>query len=148
MAEPKRRWAGKVNSLTPPIGRNDRHAQIRAAAIALGWKTAGGGFLYRVNDTYLFEMSVQWQNSSAPVGMIKTKPLALDPLLWEIVGLPALQKKRVSFRVNGEFTVPSLVAASVALTDEASPDEVVERLHGHFVDVEKRFQTLLDFETS
>lgn len=132
--------------MTAPIGRNDRDAQVRAAAVAVGWKSAGGGFLYRVNDAYLFEMAVQPVISGAPVGVIKAKPLVLDPLFWEIVGLPELRKKRVSFRVNGGLTVRSLIAASVALPDEASPDEVVEHLHGHFVEVEKRFQTLLDFE--
>jgi hypothetical protein len=46
---------------------------------------------------------------------IKAKPMSIDPVFWEIVGLPENAKAPLSFRLNGAWTCspPQLEAVSI-----------------------------------
>lgn len=118
-----------------------------AAALDLGWKKAGGGYIFRANDEYVFVLHVQRMPSgSGQLGRIAAKPLALDPIFWEIIGSPELLRKRLAFRVNGAFTVPPLAIDELDFSDGESPAAVVAALDAVYTRIEPGYRALADFE--
>jgi hypothetical protein len=129
----------------------DWDSAVKAAAKELGWNTAGGGYLYRSNSSHIFTLSLPRPRNGVATGSIDAKPLALDPLFWDIMGMNELSSKRVGFRVSGAFTVPMVTETSRDFQFDGdvykSTDEVVQGLHGDFLAVESRLQSLSDFDS-
>lgn len=130
------------------VERRAWEAGLVSAALDLGWKKAGGGVIYRANDEYVFVLHARrLPSGKGQLGGLGAKPLALDPVFWEIIGSPELLRKRLAFRVNGGCTVPLLAAIDkIAFPAGESPAAVVARLNEVFARTEPDFRTLHDFE--
>lgn len=119
---------------------------VIAAATEHGWKTAGGGFVYRTTDAYVFELQAPAPSADrSRRGTIRAKPLAVDPVFWEMVGRPELQRKRLGFRVNGSPVAPLLTVASAEYSPDADAPTVVGDLHRRFEHAEQGLHDLTDF---
>ncbi len=119
---------------------------MASAAREAGWKTAGGGTIYRSTDDYVFELRAPApRKGHSQHGSLLAKPLALDPIFWELIGSPDLLRKPVAFRVNGAFKVPLLSIKDATYTDESAPAKVLGELDNGYLQAESRFRTLEDF---
>ncbi|WP_354697186.1 hypothetical protein DSM112329_02817 [Paraconexibacter sp. AEG42_29] len=88
---------------------------VKSAAVAHGWRTGGGGFLYRVQGDYIYELSVTNRRERGETrGRLSVKPMGVDPVFWEVVGLSELTKKRAGFRLAGAFTLRLATVAEMA----------------------------------
>jgi hypothetical protein len=115
-----------------------------------GWKVAGGGFVYRVRGDYIYWLNMARPRRGPLRGTLQTKPLALDPVFWDIVGLPELQSRRPAFRLQGAFTLPTAIIAEAEHEfDLADPPAAIEsvfaELQEAFVQSETTYRTLSDF---
>ena len=77
---------------------------VRAASKGSGWRTIEG---------CLFREQAGWFVSACPSVLIyeestkatvSAKPMAIDPIFWDIVGLPENADAALSFRLNGAWT--------------------------------------------
>ncbi|MDE0801885.1 MAG: hypothetical protein OSA99_01050 [Acidimicrobiales bacterium] len=122
-------------------------AAVRDAAKTLGWKTAGGGFVYRVSADTVFSLQAPAPPADGPRrGSIRAKPLALDLILWDLMGLHGLERKRTPFRVNGTFVVPLLEVDAVEYSVGSTADAVVARLHDRFEAASAMMHDCREFE--
>jgi hypothetical protein len=105
-----------------------------------GWNTAGGGYLYRTSGSHIFTLSLPRPSNGVATGSTTAKPLALDPVFWDITGMSEVSSKRVGFRVSGVFTVPMVKVKSHGFEFDGDVDkstnEFVRDLHEDFLAVE------------
>lgn len=70
----------------------------------MGWRYAGGTVFRQSGDWFISMLpSLLWEQG-AIVRMI-VKPMALDPLFWDIVGLKENERLPLSFRGNGAWVL-------------------------------------------
>lgn len=136
-----------VEFVTKQLDARSWDAELASAASRAGWKLAGGGTIYRSTDLYVFELRAPApREGHSQRGSVLAKPLALDPVFWEIVGSSELLRKRLAFRVNGAFTVPLFNVGDITYTIESEPARVVEDLNSRFLQMESGLRTLEDFQ--
>jgi len=82
----------------------DFQAALKAAGRRRGWRYAGG-WLFRQDGEWFASIlpSLLWERGAAIAFALK--PMALDPLFWDIVGLPDNGKLPLSFRANGAWVL-------------------------------------------
>lgn len=115
--------------------RKERFAFDRACAKALAaqikgtaWKKTGST-LFRQQDGYFFAAKLSvWVAGILSVATFSVKPMALDPLFWDIVGFADNKKLPLSFRATGAF-VTSLLPQFEAEVENAGdePAQVAAR---------------------
>jgi hypothetical protein len=102
----------------PRAEQRTRKALARAVASDLkllargsGWRMAQG-WMFREQADWFIQVQVGVPLNRARTTLALTqKPMGLDPMFWDIVGLPENGKQPLSFRVFGAWTCP--VPASV-----------------------------------
>ncbi len=79
-------------------------AQLKALARRAGWRVARG-WLFREYDGWFVEVwvNVHVYAFRTTVAMM-VKPMAIDPIFWDIVGLPENRDQPLSFRMFGAWT--------------------------------------------
>ncbi len=148
MVDPE--WASGLycRSVSQQSDRRVWDSGVQSAGRDLGWKVAGGGFIYRSSDEYIFELSAPAPGEGRQQrGALLAKPLALDPIFWEIIGSPELLRKRLAFRVNGAFTLPGFDIGEVLYTSESAPESIVGHLDDRFSQVEPELRSVDAFES-
>ena len=79
-------------------------AALKRRARAAGWRFAGGGIFRQSGDWFISIMPwLLWERGAAVRMMVK--PMALDPLFWDIVGLNENEALPLSFRANGAWVL-------------------------------------------
>ena len=101
--------------------QQDLNKQIRAAVKGTGWKQSKGVVFRQIDDWFI---AGHWRKVSADLqdGLrieLMAKPMALDPMLWETMGLEENNSQPLSFRYWGAFVcgTPVLAAEVIAETD-------------------------------
>jgi hypothetical protein len=127
-------------------------AAVKPLLLERGWKVAGGGFVYRVRGDYIYWLPMSRPRRGPLCGTLQTKPLALDPVFWDIVGLSELRSRRPAFRLQGAFTLrTAIIAEAEHEFDIARPlaaiGPVLSELHEAFVQSETTYRSLSDFES-
>jgi hypothetical protein len=101
---------------------------IRAAAKGSGWRSIEG-CLFREHEgwfvsvfpaVYIFERSTK--------ATVSAKPFAIDPIFWDIVGLPENKKAPLSFRLNGAWTCQPPRFDELAIEEDEDVNVVATRL--------------------
>jgi hypothetical protein len=77
---------------------------VRAASKGSGWRSIegclfreeGGWFLSVCPSVYIYEQSTK--------AFVSAKPMAIDPIFWDVVGLPENNDTPLSFRLTGAWT--------------------------------------------
>lgn len=129
-------------------------ARLDERLVPLGWKNASGGFRYRTTDEYVYFAIALPPRTASPKATLHAKPLALDPIFWEILGLTENAKRGPSFRVTGAFTVPAPEVARVTadlsepLLDAPTVDRLCAELHATFLQSSGELRSLADFEAA
>jgi hypothetical protein len=83
---------------------NDFDAALKRAARAAGWRYARGTIFRQSGDWFISVMpSLLWERGAVVSMMVK--PMAIDPLFWDIVGLSENNTLPLSFRANGAWVL-------------------------------------------
>lgn len=95
---------------------------VRAASKGSGWRTLegclfreqAGWFVSVCPSVFIFEEST--------TATVSAKPMAIDPIFWDIVGLPENADAPLSFRLNGAWTCqpPPFDEVSIEENDDAN----------------------------
>lgn len=101
---------------------------VRAASKGSGWRTIEG-CLFRERagwsvsvfpSVFIFEESTK--------ATVSAKPMAIDPIFWDIVGMPENADAPLSFRLNGAWTCQPPPFDEVAIEENADANVVAARL--------------------
>lgn len=84
--------------------RKDYCAALKAGARKAGWHFAQEQLFRQTDDWFISVMSSLLWERGARV-RIMAKPMALDPLFWDIVGLSENENLPLSFRMNGAWVL-------------------------------------------
>lgn len=80
---------------------------IKQIAKTNGWKFKGW-FAYRAINDFFYEANFYTSGiDNSLMGSLQFKPLIIDEVFWEIVGLEDNKKMPLSFRGNGAFVIRS-----------------------------------------
>lgn len=93
-------------------------AALKSRAKVSGWRYAGGGVFRQDGDWFIDALPFPIDRSGYTVSL-RLKPMALDPLFWDIAGLPENANLPLSFRANGAWV---LRAPPAELRVEGSDD--------------------------
>lgn len=130
----------------------DLKKQIRAAVKGTPWKQSKGIVFRQIDEWFI---AGHWRKVSADLqdGLrieLMAKPMALDPMIWETMGLEENNTQPLSFRYWGAFVcgTPVLAAEVIAETDpeKAAPAMIatLDRMVPGLLDTlaDKRFSEL------
>jgi hypothetical protein len=88
---------------------------VRAQAKGTGWKSVSGS-IFREQADWFIEASLSvYIYECVTSAVISVKPMAIDPIFWDIVGLPENREQPLSFRAIGAWACrpPYFFEASV-----------------------------------
>lgn len=112
-----------------------RHAQRRALVKAC--RAVTKGTTWRSNQGALFAQRDGWfltAHEMTKIAVPQTyvrlsiKPMAADPVFWEMVGHPELCDQPLSFRYFGAMTVGSLILGEPEIPEEGGTDEIARQM--------------------
>ena len=112
---------------------------LRAQVKGTGWKSAHGSifreesgwFIEASPSVYIFERITK--------AILSVKPMAIDPIFWDLVGLPENRERPLSFRANGAWACRPPYFAELAVEEDDDPGVVGERL---FVAATKQLESV------
>jgi hypothetical protein len=82
----------------------DFQAVVKAHGKASGWRYARADLFKREGDWFVSNMSsLAWERGA--LSRLTVTPMALDPLFWDIVGLPENHDLPLSFRATGAWVL-------------------------------------------
>jgi hypothetical protein len=98
------------------------HTALKSRARACGWSYAGGVLFRQDGDWFANAMPRLLLDSGCSISF-SLKPMALDPIFWDIVGLPENAALPLSFRANGAWVLraPAVelqIAAGIVCLDD------------------------------
>jgi hypothetical protein len=83
-------------------------ANLKPRLKGSAWKVAGESVFSRVDDWFVdLQVSVH-RNEERTTALLQFKPMAIDPILWDIFDLPDNHRQPMSFRANGAFVCGGL----------------------------------------
>lgn len=82
-----------------------------------GWKKVQNIFFLKTNDWFWALTVNTYLNVEKTILSLNTKPIEIDPLLWQILDIPENQNAPLSFRANGAFTCDLLPVAGLTIDD-------------------------------
>jgi hypothetical protein len=103
----------------------DFQAIVKAHGKASGWRYARADLFKQDGDWFVSNMpSLAWERGAW--SRLTVKPMALDPLFWDIVGLPENNHLPLSFRATGAWVLQPRWREELVGASESS---VVELAH-------------------
>ena len=77
---------------------------LRRLAVGSSWRFSGGTLFREYAGWFVEVESSVWASARRTTAHLRIKPMAMDPLFWDIVGLPENRKLPLSFRALGAWT--------------------------------------------
>lgn len=119
----------------PRAFTNARHAQRRAvfkacrvAVKGTCWRSATGVLFAERNGWFLAIQEMTGIVRASTKARLTVKPMAIDPIFWDMAGQPQLRKESLSFRFFGALTCPGLIIGEVEISEEGGPPEIATRM--------------------
>jgi hypothetical protein len=122
-----------------PLSKRDftksRHAQRRDLFKAC--RTVTKGTKWRSSQGVLFAERGGWflaAHEMTKVHVAQTfvrlcvKPMAIDPIFWDLVGEPQLRDQALSFRYFGALSAPCLIIGEFEISEEGGAAEIAARM--------------------
>ncbi len=100
---------------------------LRSVAKESGWKKASN-FVFCSDSGFFFQASLSvFFNANRTVASFTAKPMLIDPILWDILGIPENISGPMSLRGNGAFScsTPNFYEAEIENPDSTS-DTIVD----------------------
>ncbi len=101
---------------------------VRTQAKGAGWRSVSGS-VFREQAGWFIEVSPSvYIFEHVTKAVVSVKPMAIDPIFWDIVGLPENRDQPLSFRANGAWTCRPPYFAELDLEENSGPAVVARRL--------------------
>lgn len=108
--------------------RRELEKSVRALTKATAWKSVAGG-IFREQADWFIEVRLDVHiNEHVTKARIFVKPMAIDPIFWDVVGLSENREMPLSFRANGAWTCSSPCFAEAALREDGNPTIVANHM--------------------
>jgi hypothetical protein len=112
-----------------------RHAQRRALCKACRevckgtpWRSASGVLFAQRNGWFLALHEMTNIVREETRARFVVKPMAIDPIFWDLVGEPQLRSESLSFRYFGALTCPGLIIGEPDIGEEGGPPSIAGRM--------------------
>ncbi|MEN5147060.1 hypothetical protein [Brevundimonas diminuta] len=93
---------------------------LKNGAKASGWKSVQG-LLFKEHGQWFVTCALETSLLSAQTQVrLSAKPMAIDPIFWDIFDLPENRGESLSFRALGAWTCPSLDIAEISVPEQPS----------------------------
>ena len=104
-------------------------ASLRSRAQAAGWKIVDNN-LFRVRDDWFLHATWFVSKVDETTALqFHVKPLELDHVFWDIVGLPENKTLKISLRANGAWTThPPALFEDTLVDSNCSPDAISQNI--------------------
>ena len=107
--------------------RRALETSIRTQVKGTGWKSVGGS-IFREKAGWFFRADpIVYVYEHVTKLAVSAKPMAIDPILWELLGLHENCKQSLSFRANGVFTCRPRYFEEQAIEENDYPSIVADR---------------------
>ena len=110
-------------------------ASLKPRLKGTSWKSSGGSVFSRVGENFVVVDPSVHRNAEQTVARLAIKPLAVDPILWDILDLPENHRLPLSYRSHGAYTCSALPVHDEEIERPGDePAVVAERLAGFCFD--------------
>lgn len=100
---------------------------VRLASKGSGWKSIEG-CLFREQSGWFFSVSPAVHIfEHLTKALIQAKPMSIDPIFWDIVGLPENRDLPLSFRFNGAWTCRGPYMGEITIDESKDVDAIARR---------------------
>jgi hypothetical protein len=100
---------------------------LKLQARPAGWRYAAGSIFCQQGDWFVSNLpTLGWEHGATI--RLRVKPMALDPLFWDITGLSENNSLPLSIRANGAWVLQPTWHEAVAATGEANVNEIAEKV--------------------
>ncbi len=93
-----------------------------------GWRSLQGGLFQEKRGWFVYAHPVVYINEHTTKASVSAKPMTIDPIFWDLVGLPENNDQPLSFRWNGAWTCRPPQFAEVDLPEDQDAEAVAGRL--------------------
>ncbi len=101
---------------------------LRARVKGTVWKSAYGSIFREEAGWFISVSASVYIYEHVTKAIVNVKPMAIDPIFWDLTGLPENRSQPLSFRANGAWACRPPYFAEVSLEEDDDPAVVVERL--------------------
>lgn len=101
---------------------------LRTRAKNAGWKSAGGSVFREQHGWFIWARPSVYIYEHMTKAVISVKPMAIDPIFWDLVGLPENRQQPLSFRANGAWTCRPPYLAEPEIEEHDDDTIVADRL--------------------
>ena len=101
---------------------------MRAASKGTGWRSSQGSVFREYRGWFVYVHPVVYINQNTTKASVWVKPMAIDPIFWDLVVLPENNAQPLSFRWNGAWTCQPPEFAEIDLPEEHGVEAVARRL--------------------
>ena len=112
-----------------------RHAQRRelskacnAAVNGTAWKARQGVIVGERRGWLIAAHEMTDVSGERTRVRLVTKPMAIDPIFWDMVGEPQLRRQGLTFRYFGAVTCPCLILEEPEVSEEGGVDAIARRM--------------------
>ena len=108
--------------------RRSLEKALRTEAKGTGWKSAQG-WIFREEAGWFIDVSPGVHiYEHLTEAIVRVKPMAIDPVFWDLVGLANNREQPLSFRAGGAWTCRPPYFAQQPIEEDCAPIVVARRL--------------------
>jgi hypothetical protein len=101
----------------------------KAAASNSGWRTAQGTLFREMEGWFVEVRAIPWVAEAKTAAELRCKPMGLDPLFWQLVGMEENIETPLSFRAFGAFACRTPALRQTEIPEEnSSPERIATRM--------------------
>ncbi len=108
--------------------RRSLEKSVRTQARNTGWKSARGSIFREQAGWFIGAGPSVYICEHVTKAVVSVKPMAIDPIFWDLVGLPENRDQPPSFRANGAWTCRPPYFVELDVEEHTDPAVVADRL--------------------
>lgn len=101
---------------------------VRQIAKGTGWRSVEGMLFQDLNGWWTGISPVVSIVEDTTTVNVLLKPMSIDPVFWEITGMPENNVQALSFRYLGAFTCPTPTVQELEVNETGTPSDVAARI--------------------
>jgi hypothetical protein len=101
---------------------------VRLVSKGSGWKSIEGCLFREQSGWFVSVAPAVFIHENVTKANIQAKPMSIDPIFWDIVGLPENRDLSLSFRLSGAWTCRGPYVGEVVIDESEDASVVAERI--------------------
>jgi hypothetical protein len=108
--------------------RRTLEKEVRLVSKGSGWKSIEGCLFREQSGWFVSVCPAVFVYENVTKANIQAKPMSIDPIFWDIVGLPENRDMPLSFRLNGTWTCRGPYVGEAVIDECENASVVAERI--------------------